>query len=169
LTENFQVAINISGVQFKNPLMKQDVMKTLKEFNISPKRIKLEITESMLIDDIEQTISKMHSLKEEGFTFSIDDFGTGYSSLTYLNSFPIDELKIDKSFIDKIHLNEIGMGIVDAIIALSEHMKFNVVAEGVELEAQMNLLMTRRIKAIQGYYFAKPMPSDQFITWLKNH
>lgn len=165
--DSFSVAINISGSQFSNPSLQQDLLDTIREYKLSPGRIKLEITESMLIDNIDLTVKQMIELKSSGFRFSIDDFGTGYSSLTYLQTFPIDELKIDKSFVDNIHTGEVGSGIVDAIIAMSRHLNFNVIAEGVEHKEQADILLTRNVKAMQGYYFARPMPADIFVNWLR--
>jgi EAL domain-containing protein (putative c-di-GMP-specific phosphodiesterase class I) len=165
--DSFSVAINISGSQFSNPSLQQDLLDTIREYKLSPGRIKLEITESMLIDNIDLTVKQMIELKSSGFRFSIDDFGTGYSSLTYLQTFPIDELKIDKSFVDNIHTGEVGSGIVDAIIAMSRHLNFNVIAEGVEHKEQADILLTRNVKAMQGYYFARPMPADIFVDWLR--
>ncbi len=155
--EDFTVSINISAIQFHNPELKISLNRTMDSYHLSPRRIKLEITESTLIDNIEHTLSQMNLLKNEGYAFSIDDFGTGYSSLTYLQTFPIDELKIDKSFVDKIHASEVGTAIVDAIIALSQHMGFEVIAEGVEHKSQVDILSKRGIKAMQGYFFARPM------------
>ena len=161
----FSVAINISAIQFRSPNFESGIVETVAEFDLKPEHIKLEITESMLIDNVDQTIKLMQRLNEKGFRFSIDDFGTGYSSLAYLHSLPVNELKIDKSFIDKIVTDKTGLHIVDAIISLSKHLQFNIIAEGVESLEQVEILKNRDIEAIQGYYFAKPMPSDEFMKW----
>jgi sensor c-di-GMP phosphodiesterase-like protein len=104
-------------------------------------------------------------LKDKGFRFSVDDFGTGYSSLAYLHSFPIDELKIDKSFINQIA--EKGTAIIDAIVSLSQSFGLKVVAEGVETRDQLEVLAEKNVSSVQGYYYAKPMPRDEFIEWVK--
>jgi len=169
LHDGFSVAVNMSAIQFKNPYLKSELTATCKEFNINPRCIKLEITESMLIDDVEHTVKQMNELKAEGFRFSIDDFGTGYSSLAYLHKFPIDELKIDKSFIDNVHKDKASLGIIDAIIALSRYLGVTVIAEGIEVEGQLKKMSESNIEAMQGYYFARPMPSDAFMNWLLNN
>jgi diguanylate cyclase (GGDEF)-like protein len=167
LSETFSVAINISPSQFKSRQLEKSILPILDQFKLSTNRFKLEITESMLMNNIEDTINQMEYLKDRGFRFSIDDFGTGYSSLAYLHAFPIDELKIDKTFIDKITEEKGGTAIVDAIIALSNHLQFHVIAEGVETQCQATLLSDRQIKGIQGYFFAKPMNVDDVIAWIE--
>jgi sensor c-di-GMP phosphodiesterase-like protein len=123
----------------------------------------------MLIEDMDDVIKQITRLRNIGFKFSIDDFGTGYSSLAYLHTFPIDELKIDKSFVDKINESQDGTAIVDAIIALSNHLNFNVIAEGVETHEQANILSKRQIKGMQGFFFARPMPAFEFMNWLNQN
>ncbi len=168
MPSDFHLSINISGSQFKSANLKQDLLNTIQAYQVPIKHIKLEITESMLVHDIDATISQMLSLKEEGFSFSIDDFGTGYSSLTYLHAFPIDELKVDKSFVDKILEGDVGINIVDTIVALANNLNFEVVVEGVESQQQVDILSQRAIDAMQGYYYAKPMPQEDFICWLRD-
>ncbi|HMV80285.1 MAG TPA: EAL domain-containing protein [Leptospiraceae bacterium] len=168
IDDDFTVSVNISAIQFRNPELKKALNRTMENHRLSPRRIKLEITESTLIDNIDHTLLQMKLLKNEGYAFSIDDFGTGYSSLTYLQTFPIDELKIDKSFVDKIQASEVGTAIVDAIIALSQHMGFEVIAEGVEHKSQVDILSKRGIKAMQGYFFGRPMTADKLAEWLQS-
>lgn len=157
-------AINISASQFKKGL-ESSMMNVLKTTKVDPQRFKLEITESMLMDNVEQIVPQMHSLRNQGFTFSIDDFGTGYSSLSYLHTFPIDELKIDRSFVENIDSE--GSGIVDTIISLANTMNLNIIAEGVETAAQQQHLEHKDVGAMQGYLFARPMPADELIAWLQ--
>jgi len=164
--EGFTVAINISACQFDTNL-KESLCYVLKEYDLSPEFFKLEITESMLMADVDRVIEKIKTLKNKGFRFSIDDFGTGYSSLAYLHSFPIDELKIDKSFVDQI--TKSGGAIVDAIVSLSESFDFKVVAEGVEEQSQLDILKQKNIDFFQGFLFARPMPKDEFINWLRQY
>lgn len=163
--KKFTLSINISACQFRTEL-NQSLLNTLETFNLSPKKFKLEITESMLMDDMDNTIAQMKQLKKEGFQFSIDDFGTGYSSLSYLHSFPVDELKIDRSFIDNMHDGEGGTAIVDTIISLANNLGFTVIAEGVENQKQMDILTHRYIKGMQGFFLSHPLPTDEFIDWV---
>lgn len=166
---NFPIAINISAIQFRSPSFETGVVDIVADYKVQPRNIKLEVTESMVIDNIEKTVKLMHRLNDKGFTFSIDDFGTGHSSLAYLNSLPVNELKIDKSFVNKILTDKTCFHIVDAVTSLSKHLEFNVVAEGVESLEQAKMLKSMNIYAMQGYYFAKPMPKDQFIEWISQH
>ena len=122
----------------------------------------------MLAHNVEHTVQQMQELKSEGFTFSIDDFGTGYSCLTYLHAYPVKELKIDKSFIDRICDEESGLNIVKTIINLARNLKIKVIAEGVETKEQLNILKRCNIDSIQGYFFAKPMPMDKYLQWHKD-
>lgn len=166
--ESFCIAVNISAVQFSGSDLKESLLHVMSSLGVTAREIKLEITESMLIDNIDFTIAQMAELKEEGFRFSIDDFGTGYSSLTYLQTFPIDELKIDKSFVDNIHSTDVGTGIVDAIIALSHHLSFSVIVEGVETPEQAAVFREREVKGMQGYYFSKPLSAQDLTQWLQH-
>ena len=163
---NMSIAINISASQFSGDI--EDALRSSSsEQDVDPKRLKLEITESMLMDDVDKIVQQMLRLKQEGFRFSVDDFGTGYSSLSYLQHFPIDELKIDKSFVAQIDID--GTAIVDTIISLSQTLGFNIIAEGVENENQLKHLTHHKVRGVQGYLIAKPMPENEFIEWaIKN-
>lgn len=142
-------------------------MQVIESDGLAPERFKLEITESMMIEDMEDTIAQMRRLRKRGFHFSVDDFGRGYSSLAYLQHFPLDELKIDKRFVDHIHEGQRGTAIVDAIIAMSRQLNFHVIAEGVEQAQQASLLTERPIRGMQGFFFARAMPQDEFIDWVR--
>ncbi|NQY86334.1 MAG: EAL domain-containing protein [Colwellia sp.] len=166
LCEDFKVSINISPSQFKSSSLKTELLNILHHFKINSSRITLEITESMLAHDVEHAVQQMKELKSEGFTFSIDDFGTGYSCLTYLHAYPVKELKIDKSFIDRID-EESGLNIVKTIINLARNLKIKAIAEGVETKEQFEILKHCNIDSIQGYFFAKPMPMNEYLTWHK--
>ncbi|MBK8972865.1 MAG: EAL domain-containing protein [Hahellaceae bacterium] len=162
-----QVAINISASQFRTRKLERDLMQVIESYGLAPERFKLEITESMIIEDMEDTIAQMRRLRKRGFHFSVDDFGRGYSSLAYLQHFPLDELKIDKRFVDHIHEGQRGTAIVDAIIAMSRQLNFHVIAEGVEQAQQASLLTERPIRGMQGFFFARAMPQDEFIDWVR--
>jgi diguanylate cyclase (GGDEF)-like protein len=169
IDELFSVSINISQCQFNSATLKTELLKTINHFNIRSSQIKLEITESMLSGDIEHTLQQMEELKEKGFIFSIDDFGTGYSCLAHLSAFPVKELKIDKSFIDKILDNGKGVGIVQAIISLAKNLNLSVIAEGVEASEQFEMLKAMDIDSIQGYLIAKPMTQHDYVQWYKHN
>ena len=169
IDEQFSISINISQSQFKSSSLKKELLTIVNHFNVAPSRIKLEITESMLSHDIKHTLSQMEELKAEGFSFSIDDFGTGYSSLSYLHTYPFKELKIDKSFIDNMLDNSSGLSIVDTIINLAKNLNVLVVAEGVEMLQQFEILKTRHVDKIQGFIVAKPMPLSNYLAWHKEY
>ena len=165
IDNSFSVSINISQSQFNSSNLKGELFNTINEFDIRASQIKLEITESMLSSDIDYTIRQMKELIAAGFLFSIDDFGTGYSCLAYLSAFPVKELKIDKSFIDKILDNEIGFNIAQTIISLGKSLNLVVVAEGVETIEQYDLLKKMNIDTMQGYLVAKPMDKERYLKW----
>lgn len=165
IDKEFCVSINISQRQFNSTELKNELCKTINEFNINPAQIKLEITETMLSGDINSTIKQMTELQEQGFVFSIDDFGTGYSCLAHLNAFPVQEIKIDKSFIDKILDKGKGFNIVNTIISLGKSLDITVVAEGVEQKEQFELLTMLNADCMQGYLVAKPMNATDYLSW----
>ena len=169
LDDSFSVSINISQCQFNSSTLKGELFKAIEAFDVSPTRIKLEITESMLAGDLMGTVKQMEELKSQGFVFSIDDFGTGYSCLKHLSVFPIDELKIDKSFIDKVLNSASGQSIVQSIIGLGHSLNINIVAEGVESAEQLTTLKSMGVNAVQGYLFAKPLTHSNYLTWHKQH
>jgi diguanylate cyclase (GGDEF)-like protein len=165
---DFKLSINMSAIQFKNPSLHEELTFLFQSEGVSPYNIRLELTESMLIEEIDSVAKQMNALKDKGFSLSIDDFGTGYSSLAYLQTLPIDELKIDKSFVDNMESTQVGVGIVETIITLADHLKFDVIAEGVETKAQSEFFKKKKILGMQGYYYAKPMPQDELHKWLLN-
>ncbi|MGZ5015368.1 MAG: EAL domain-containing protein [Methylobacter sp.] len=162
------LAINISPRQFYHNDFIVILAKLVKKYQISPSRIMLEFTEGLLMNDVDAAIDKIKQLKKLGYTFSIDDFGTGYSSLSYLKHLPVDQLKIDKSFVEDITKNEDDAIFVGTIIAIALHMNLGVVAEGVESQMELEFLKQNGCLCFQGYYFSKPLPEDQFFEhWLK--
>ena len=158
------VAINLSPVQFKDTQFFEKMMEIIKHYGIPPCLLTFEITESMLVENIDRTKSLLNKLKSAGFTISIDDFGTGYSSLSYLQEFDIDYLKIDMSFIRDMVANEADETIVRAIIMMSEGLKLETIAEGVETQEQLELLKTLGCGRGQGYYWDAPLPAEQIAT-----
>lgn len=163
---HFVVAVNLSGVQFRKGDLAKEIKNILKETNLQPKYLEIEITEGILIENIEQAIEILLELKEIGVSIAIDDFGTGYSSLSYLKEFPIDRLKIDRSFIKGIPKEDDGV-IASIIIKLARSLKLKVIAEGVETKEQLNFLDLRMCNEIQGYYFSKPLNESDIEKFLK--
>jgi len=161
-TAPITVAVNISAYQFRQPNFVEQVLNALKSSGADPQHLKLELTESILVNNIEDVIAKMTELKHRGLRFSVDDFGTGYSSLTYLKRLPLDQLKIDRSFIRDI-LMDVGSGaIAQSIISLSKAMGFSVIAEGVETEEQRQFLARMGCHSFQGFLFSRPLPMEEF-------
>ncbi|PEJ59923.1 GGDEF domain-containing protein [Bacillus sp. AFS002410] len=165
------IAVNVSGVQFRDKEFVDIVNQTLIESNLEPSYLDLEITESVTQEIIEAT-KIMNELKALGIRLSIDDFGTGYSSFSYLQQFPFDKLKIDKAFIDEINASSNSVAIVSAIIDLGNKLGYDMVAEGVETETQVEFLQIQNCKYAQGYYYSKPLPVEdldkKFHDQLKN-
>jgi diguanylate cyclase (GGDEF)-like protein/PAS domain S-box-containing protein len=162
------LAINVSPRQFYHDDFMDILRGLVKQYQISPSRIMLEFTEGLLMNDVDVAIDKIKKLKKLGYSFSIDDFGTGYSSLSYLKHLPVDQLKIDKSFVDDITHDKEDAIFVGTIIAIAQHMGLGVVAEGVESEMELEFLKQSGCHCYQGYYFSKPLPADQFLEqWLK--
>ena len=162
LTRDLTLAVNVSAKQFRQVDFVAQVQRVLLENNTKPSRLKLELTESTVLENVEETISKMREIKSLGVSFSMDDFGTGYSSLQYLKRLPLDQIKIDQSFVHDIATDPNDAAIVQTIIAMTEALGLNVIAEGVETEAQRTFLDLHGCHAFQGYLFGKPVPLDQF-------
>lgn len=156
------IAVNVSARQFHQPDFVDQVLSTLKSTGARPDRLKLELTESLLVDNVDQVIEKMSALKTQGVSFSLDDFGTGYSSLSYLKRLPLDQLKIDKSFVRDVHSDPDDAAIVKAIVTLAKALNLNVIAEGVETQQQREFLVAAGCREFQGYYFAKPVVIGDF-------
>jgi EAL domain-containing protein (putative c-di-GMP-specific phosphodiesterase class I) len=156
------LAVNVSVRQFREPNFVAEVRRIIEINKIDPSRLKLEITESMIVDNVDATISTMQELKGLGIKFSMDDFGTGYSSLSSIKRLPLDQLKIDQSFVRDIQTDAHDKVIVRTIIAMAESMHLNIIAEGVETEVQRSLLALKGCSNYQGYLFGKPVPIEQF-------
>ena len=156
------IAVNVSANQLRQSDFVDQVLNILKKTGANPRRLKLELTESLLIADVEDTIEKMFALKAKGICFSLDDFGTGYSSLSYLKRLPLDQLKIDQSFVRDILTDPNDAAIARTIVALGQSLGLGVIAEGVETEAQRNFLAVSGCHAYQGYFFSQPLPVEGF-------
>ena len=162
-----KVAVNLSGRQFTDRELLEKIASILEKTGLDPAYLEMEITESTIMNDIERTITMLEKLSAMGLGLAIDDFGTGYSSLSYLKRFPINKLKIDKSFIDDVITSDDDATIVAAIIGLSHNLKLNVICEGVEDVDQLHWLKENKCNEIQGYFFSKPLPADEFEAFVR--
>jgi EAL domain-containing protein (putative c-di-GMP-specific phosphodiesterase class I) len=162
-----RVAVNISARQFKSEALLGSVLKALKQSQLDPQYLELELTESMFIENAELAINTMVALKAIGVRLAIDDFGSGYSSLSYLKRFPIDFLKIDRSFIKDLCSSEKDAAITASISALARSLGVGLVAEGVENEAQVQFLQDKGCDELQGFLFSKPLPPEAFFDWVR--
>ncbi|MDP1774793.1 MAG: EAL domain-containing protein [Methylobacter sp.] len=160
-TRNLSIAVNVSGKQFYQPGFVDEVREIMAQYAIQPSQLKLELTESMVLKEMDVAIAKMLELKAIGVILSMDDFGTGYSSLSYLKNLPFDQIKIDKSFVDGIKENSNDSYIISSVFALGKFMGINVVAEGVEDFEQDELLKSMGCTVFQGYLFGKPVPVEE--------
>jgi diguanylate cyclase (GGDEF)-like protein/PAS domain S-box-containing protein len=156
------IAVNVSAQQLHEADFVDQVLATIGRAGANPARLKLELTESLLVDNVEDVIEKMSALKAEGVGFSLDDFGTGYSSLSYLKRLPLEQLKIDKSFVRDILIDPNDAAIARTIVALAQSLGLGVMAEGVETEAQRAFLASSGCHAYQGYFFSRPLPVEGF-------
>jgi diguanylate cyclase (GGDEF)-like protein len=161
------ISVNVSPQQFKSLKFANKIERILLETGADPKKLKFEITEGMVMSNVEQIIESMDEIKRMGPSFSIDDFGTGYSSLAYLNSLPVEELKIDESFIRDISSTSDNLVIVDTIIFMAENLKLDIVAVGVESIAELNYLKQKKNLNYQGNYLAPPLPYEEFDALVK--
>jgi len=160
-SRNLRIAVNISSQQFYQSDIRKTIMQALFEASVKPSLLQLELTESILMRDVEETISILDYLKGTGITLAIDDFGTGYSSLSYLKRFPLDALKIDQSFVKDLSEKNDDAAICAAIIAMAHQLGLIVIAEGVETDEQMAFLRGQKCDQAQGYLLAKPMPAAE--------
>lgn len=162
------IAVNVSGIQLENDDFIQTVEAVFEQYEITPKEIELEITESAIMNNPMRWINLLAQLRFMGFKISIDDFGTGYSSLSYLKKLPVNQVKIDKSFVDDLTFDEDDRLIIDAITSLAQAMKLGCVAEGIETQAQLNALLEMGCEQGQGYLFSRPLPLQDIKTWLND-
>lgn len=158
LSDDLCVAVNLSSVQFKHPGIVATVSQALANANLDPSRLELEITESVLLLEREETLSALHQLRDIGVRISMDDFGTGYSSLSYLRRFPFDRIKLDRSFIQGVESDENCKAIVRAVASLGADLGIDTTAEGVETQSQLRALRDEGLTEVQGFLFSKPAP-----------
>jgi diguanylate cyclase (GGDEF)-like protein/PAS domain S-box-containing protein len=161
-----RLSVNLSARQFRQPELVEAIRRSVNEVGVCTELLGIELTESALIDDPQKAAITLGMLKDMGLTISIDDFGTGYSSLSYLKRFPIDCLKIDRTFVRDIATDPDDAAIVTAIITMAQSLKLDVVAEGVETEEQVDFLRARGCAAAQGHYFSRPLSAERMVEWL---
>jgi EAL domain-containing protein (putative c-di-GMP-specific phosphodiesterase class I) len=162
-TAHLSLAVNISARQFHDAHFVDLVLTMLDKYRIGAGKLKLELTESLLLKDVDNVVAIMNALKERGVSFSLDDFGTGYSSLSYLKQLPLAQLKIDQSFVRDIFTDSNDVAIVRAIVTLSQSLGLSVIAEGVETREQKEFLIASGCHAFQGYLFGRPGPAEALI------
>lgn len=161
-TQHLTISVNVSASQFRQPDFVQSVTEIVRLSGITPAKLKLELTESMFVENVDATTAKMNALKAIGIVWSLDDFGTGYSSLSVLHRFPLGQIKIDKAFVRDMLTNKSNMVVTEAIIALAAKLNLQVIAEGVETVAQLNRLREAGCHAYQGYLFSPPVDIEAF-------
>ncbi|HLO12488.1 MAG TPA: EAL domain-containing protein [Pseudoneobacillus sp.] len=167
--DSLRMAVNVSAKQFERGNIFIIVERTLKEWNIEPTNLEIEITESTLMNEDESTLASIHALHRKGVHFSIDDFGKGYSSLSYLKNFKINTIKIDKAFVQNVHDNHENASITQAIVSLAHSMNLRVCAEGVEHKEEMDYLIDSMVDELQGYYISHPLPAEQVYNYVINN
>ena len=165
--EPVTVAVNLSARQLHDGGLVEQVRDALADSGLPPGALELELTESMLMEDVEATIDTLRAIRALGVRLSVDDFGTGYSSLAYLKRFPLDAVKVDRSFVQDITADPDDVSITRAVITMAHALRLKVVAEGVETEGQLALLVANRCDEIQGYYFSRPLPADELAALLR--
>jgi predicted signal transduction protein with EAL and GGDEF domain len=158
------IAVNVSAVQFRHEGFRDMIRTVLQDTGLAPQHLELELTESLLLANLDLTIAVLQELNSIGVRLAIDDFGTGYSSLSYLKNFPVNKLKIDRSFVRDVAENHDDAAIATAIISLAKSLSLKVVAEGVETEEQITFLRARGCDEIQGFYFCKPIAGDEVLS-----
>jgi EAL domain-containing protein (putative c-di-GMP-specific phosphodiesterase class I) len=163
------IAVNVSALQFRRENFVAEVLATVARVGALPGRLKLELTESLLVKDIDDIIAKMVALKSQGVGFSLDDFGTGYSSLSYLKRLPLDQIKIDQSFVGEAVTNSKDAALVRATVAMGQGLGMMVIAEGVETQEQCDFLAREGCHNYQGYLFGRPAPVQDLQRFFVRH
>ena len=162
-----RIGANLSPTDLKHPDFARSVIKILESAELDPSALELEITEGMMIENVEAVVENLRQIRDSGIGLAIDDFRTGYSSLAYLRRFSVDRVKIDRTFTNNIHLNPDVVAIVEAIIGMAHALGLKVVAEGVDTETQLDLLRAKNCDEIQGFLFADAMPPAEFIAFVQ--
>lgn len=164
-----RVAVNVSPLQFRSGSLITTIAQALAASGLAPSRLEVEITESIFIESVEKTLAMLHQIKALGVRVALDDFGTGYSSLSYLRSFPFDKIKIDRSFVNDIGSSTSAGAIIGAITTLADALDMETLAEGVEDEEQMAMLLAKGCQQVQGYLLSRPMRPEDALLYIGNH
>ncbi len=167
--DDIVISFNVSPEQFKQRDFEKILIDIVQKKGVDPKRLRIEVTESALMTDIEDSLNKLKTLNDFGFNISIDDFGTGYSSLSYLKKIPASHLKIDMSFVRGLPDNRDDVEIIKAIIALAKNLGKKTVAEGVETREQLECLDKFGVDEVQGYFFSKPIPKEECLKYIERY
>jgi EAL domain-containing protein (putative c-di-GMP-specific phosphodiesterase class I) len=162
------ISVNLSASQFRDSGLVESIRRALDDVGLAPRYLEVELTESAVMSDPEQSVAILEQLCAMGIQVSVDDFGTGYSSMSYLRRFPIDKLKIDRVFIHELASRPADANIVRAIVSLAHSLNLEVVAEGVETPAQLDFLEAAGCDEYQGYHYSPPLPADQFRRLIEN-
>jgi EAL domain-containing protein (putative c-di-GMP-specific phosphodiesterase class I) len=166
--DNEYVSVNVSPKQLQQDKFVSTIEQLLIKYEMPPRCLKLELTENVLLHDLQEITDKMLQLKEIGVSFSMDDFGTGFSSLSYLKRLPFDQIKIDKTFVRDVFQSMNDAAIVETIIAMAEHLNLDVIAEGVETKEEMDFLNAKGCNNYQGFYFSTPLPAPSLEAFLQD-
>ena len=159
------VSVNVSALQFRRSGFVDQVRGIIEATGIHPRHLVIELTETSLMENIEEAVGILHAIKALGVRIALDDFGTGYSSLSILSALPVDKLKIDQSFVRAIETDHASRAVIDAVIALANSLGLELVAEGIETEAALDYLRQRGCQLGQGYYFSRPLAPAQLLQW----
>ncbi|MCI3952631.1 MAG: hypothetical protein K0R53_2129, partial [Burkholderiales bacterium] len=161
------IAVNVSAVQFRHKHFAERFGAAMRDMNVSPDVLQLELTETALMENFEHAIGALVRFKELGIKIALDDFGTGYSSLSYLSRLPIDKIKVDKSFVNRIDTDMASRAVTEAIIALGRTLNLEIVAEGIESAHAMDYLRSHGCHHAQGFHVCEPVPADDFTSWYR--
>ena len=164
-----RIAVNISALQFRQRSFPEFLKARLAEYEIEPRLVELELTESVLMQNVDDVLQTVEDIKALGVSLAIDDFGTGFSSLSYLRRFPIDRLKIDKTFVRDIERTPVNESISRAIVVLASSLSLDIIAEGIETQSEKSMLEQMGCTEGQGYLFAKPLSADDIVAWFTSH
>ena len=163
------MAVNVAANQFADKSFADSVTQTLDRYGLDPALLEIEITESLLLQDIEQVSAVLDRLRNHGVKIALDDFGTGYSSLSQLHTLPLDVLKIDRSFVSRLDFElKPSLPVTSTIVRMAKEYQLEIVAEGAETEAQVRILEELNVDLVQGYFFSKPVPADQVLVVLES-
>jgi EAL domain-containing protein (putative c-di-GMP-specific phosphodiesterase class I) len=161
------LSVNVSGRQFRRNEIVEMLARVVREAGVDPRFIAVEVTESVLMDDVEASAAKLSRLRDMGIQIHVDDFGTGYSSLSYLHRFPITAVKIDRSFVAGLPGHHESEEVIKAIVSIAESLDFDVIAEGIEQKAQAEKLQELRCRYGQGFHLARPLAADDVVKWVE--